>query len=416
MDDTEESSNSEAEGHFKKWSRNALGEYVPVGGIFTDEESATVKAAATLYCSKHQITLSSLCSEYDLRKYHKGAWVEIAKKLPHRSVVSVYRHGIRIMHPFKRGEWTNEEENALIECVIKYGKKYSTIQKKLNRSADACRDKYRELSAEYVNGKWDNDDWEKLLRLVREHLHVAKDMSFEDLVRRIHEQKIVLPWDSLSKKMVNRSRLSCLRKWKGKVKKYTSIPESDSDSSSSQPKKPPKQKKRRKTDEVGKSTKSSNKDKPRKSSKKSHKSSIGIKHASTNASVDSYDSSESSSMDIVVELWSYDKILLERLVSSAYKQMGSVPWATIHHPLGNAMERWNILCDEFYALIDDPNLEDEFSDKPLWEKAQLILNKKRMTIQGARGNVAVKSYDDDEDEKHARQAACTVEALGLPSL
>jgi hypothetical protein len=55
-----------------------------------------------------EISVTRLCSECDHKAELKGAWTEIAKKLPHRSVQSVYRHGLRQLHPFKRGAWSDE--------------------------------------------------------------------------------------------------------------------------------------------------------------------------------------------------------------------------------------------------------------------------------------------------------------------
>jgi hypothetical protein len=82
----------------------------------------------------------------------------------------VYRHGIRQLHPFKRGAWSDEECALLAELVQKLGKKWSAIQSKLNRSADSCRDKHREMSDEFVKGRWKENDTEMLKRVIREQV------------------------------------------------------------------------------------------------------------------------------------------------------------------------------------------------------------------------------------------------------
>ena len=41
--------------------------------------------------------------------------MEIAKCLPKRSVQSIYRHGIRQCHPFKRGVWNDHDVVQLLE-------------------------------------------------------------------------------------------------------------------------------------------------------------------------------------------------------------------------------------------------------------------------------------------------------------
>jgi hypothetical protein len=139
--------------------------------------------------------------------------MEIAKHLPHRSVQSVYRHGIRQLHPFKRGAWSEQETAVLTELVQRMGKKWSAIQTKLNRSADACRDKYREMSDEYVKGRWKDQEMELLKRLVREHLNVDITTDMKSLGRMVEEQNIQIPWSTISKRIGKRSRLSCFKKW-----------------------------------------------------------------------------------------------------------------------------------------------------------------------------------------------------------
>lgn len=139
--------------------------------------------------------------------------MEIAKRLPHRSVQSVYRHGIRQLHPFKRGAWSEQETVHLQELVARMGKKWSAIQTKLNRSADACRDKFREMSDEYVKGRWKDPEMELLRRLVREHLNADPATDMKTLGRMVEEQGIQIPWSNISKRIGKRSRLSCFKKW-----------------------------------------------------------------------------------------------------------------------------------------------------------------------------------------------------------
>jgi len=95
-----------------KWVKNGFGENVPKStalGKFSKEESELVRQAVHNFCEDRQIPVSRLCSECEHKAELKGAWMEISKMLPHRSVQSVYRHGLRILHPFKRGAWTEDE-------------------------------------------------------------------------------------------------------------------------------------------------------------------------------------------------------------------------------------------------------------------------------------------------------------------
>jgi hypothetical protein len=161
----------------------------------------------------YQIPTSRLCSECDHKAELKGAWMEIAKRLPHRSVQSVYRHGIRQLHPFKRGAWSDQECQTLQELVQRMGKKWAAIQAKLNRSADSCRDKYREMSDEFIKGRWKEQETESLKRAIREQLNVGPETDMKELGRMVEERGIQIPWSTISKRMGKRSRLSCFKKW-----------------------------------------------------------------------------------------------------------------------------------------------------------------------------------------------------------
>ena len=198
-----------------KWSKNGYGEGVTrqQTGKFSKEESEVVRKAVEDFCAVKQISVARLCSECDHKAELKGAWMEIAKRLPHRSVQSVYRHGLRQLHPFKRGAWTEEECEILVDLVQRMGKKWASIQQKLNRSADACRDKYREMSDDYVKGRWKENETEMLKRLIREHLNADPTADIKELGKHVEAEGIKIPWSVISKRMLKRSRLSCFKKW-----------------------------------------------------------------------------------------------------------------------------------------------------------------------------------------------------------
>lgn len=198
-----------------KWSKNGYGAPVATkqSGKFTKAESALVQKSIEEFCTAKQISVARLCSECDHKAELKGAWMEIAKCLPHRSVQSVYRHGIRRCHPFKRGAWTEGEAALLQDLVQRMGKKWSAIQTKLNRSADSCRDKYREMSDDFVKGRWREQETELLKRYIREQLNVDPTADMKELGKQVEEQGIQIPWSTISKRMGKRSRLSCFKKW-----------------------------------------------------------------------------------------------------------------------------------------------------------------------------------------------------------
>jgi hypothetical protein len=158
-----------------KWIKNGFGMAVAKNtGKFTAEESEVTRRSIEDYCAAKGISTSRLCSECDHKAELKGAWMEIARKLPHRSVQSVYRHGIRQLHPFKRGAWNAQEVQMLSDLVQRLGKKWSAIQAKLNRSADSCRDKYREMSDDFIKGRWKEQDVEQLKTLIRQFVRLKE--------------------------------------------------------------------------------------------------------------------------------------------------------------------------------------------------------------------------------------------------
>jgi Myb-like DNA-binding domain len=143
-----------------------------------------------------------------------GAWRKISTHFPNRTIQSIYRHSLRMLHPFKRGAWTEEEALRLVQLVASKGKKWTIIQDLLNRHSDACRDKYREVEGDYHRGEWDESETRELETLVRASLcEQDPSVDLSSLAQKIEDENIVIPWTSISKHMKHRSRLACLLKF-----------------------------------------------------------------------------------------------------------------------------------------------------------------------------------------------------------
>jgi len=177
-------------------------------GKFTNAESKLLKISMESYSSKNKISIEMLCHDCINRSKLRGAWLTIAECLPERSVESVYRHGIRLMHKFKRGPWSDVEIEMLEELVEIYGPKWKVIQNQIGRIADACRDKYRERK-QGRSGRWREDEEIALVDAIREHLQINKDVMLNCFPR------VILPWNEISQKVGSRSRVSCINKWEG---------------------------------------------------------------------------------------------------------------------------------------------------------------------------------------------------------
>ena len=384
-----ERNDSDRQNSVNKWNRNGFGKAIePTIGKFSQAESQTVKGAVEEYCTIHGVTPARLCSESDNRTDHlRGAWMEIAKKLPHRTVQSVYRHGLRLMHPFKRGNWSDDETNELLLLVTKHGKKWSEIQVKLNRSADSCRDKYREFHTNYTKGKWQDAESEQLELHVREFLKVGLDVHLTELGRLAEQDSVSIPWSVISKKMKNRSRLSCFKRFQ----QITGMKKTG-------------KKRKRDTSRVnytgnGNTLPASNVSTAANmfqgsGQMSSAQSSISI---STPNPIQAANSEPLAVPDPTADsndMSTYDRQLLNALATSSYARDGDVAWNAVRYPLGDAKERWHELLDKWIEAYGED--EDEVMDRPIWEVAKEILN------QGLEGA-----------EDQAEIAARTVEAVFL---
>jgi hypothetical protein len=247
---------------------------------------------------------------------------------------SIYRHGLRQLHPFKRGAWTEEECEALVNYVQRMGKKWAAIQQKLNRSADACRDKYREMNDEYVRGRWKENETESLKKLIREHLNANPNADIKDIGKMVEAEGLKIPWSSISKRMGKRSRLSCFKKWQ----KMTGL-----FSPSDFHKKP------------------------------SVDESKGRKQAPT-AGVAAAMVASGVSNPIRENRADYDAYLLSELANLNVARASDVTWETIR--LENAQDRWGELLEEFSSGNNIMALR-------LSEIAQLMLERKTSAERAA---------------------------------
>ena len=372
-----------------KWGKNGYGHGVStVTGKFSKEESEKVRRAVKEYCADKNISVARLCSECDHKAELKGAWMEIAKVLPERSVQSVYRHGLRQLHPFKRGLWTEEECETLEMLVSQMGKKWATIQDKLGRSADSCRDKYREMSDSFNRGRWKENETELFKRIIREYLHVEPNADIKELGRMVEAKGIKISWSVISRKMVKRSRLSCFKKWQ-KITGTNSTSEHYKNSGPGNTKK----------DDA--TTSNDEEDAPlvpptplpvvRPARKKIDPPAPLATHTAPTAGAAAAMAASaaiSNPMRMSTPTAEMDSYLLSELAAMDVVRMSDVEWENIR--VENAQDRWMELFEEFQSDVAD----DSYISLPLSSLAQFILDRKTS----------------------AQQAAETVEAVDLPTV
>jgi len=304
------------------------------------------------------------------------------------------------MHPFKRGAWSEEETNELLLLVIKHGKKWSEIQSKLNRSADSCRDKYREFHMDYTKGKWGDEESRELENHVRKFLKVGQDLSLEQLGKLADEDSANVPWSVISQKMKNRSRLSCFKRFQLVTGLKKAIASSSTTSSGNA------------------TVVSAGKKRKRIAATAEPAVKVGVAVNEDNAAAAGDDDDEPlyvkfpdsepipaiDPLPIQVEPLSvadvrtpYDRQLLNHLATSSFTQESEVNWSVVRYPYGDAKGRYEELLDKWIETYGVD--EDEVMDRPLWEVAKEIMN------QGEVVEIA--------EEDQAELAARTVEAVFL---
>jgi hypothetical protein len=159
-------------------------------GKFTKEETDTICEAVKSFCNSKNISVESFCSLGSKKCKVSGAWQIIAKCLPHRSPQSIYRHGVRQLHAFNRGPWTEEECQTLVHYVKIKGSSWAAIQEKLNRTSQSCRDKYRELCNNTNTGPWSHEEVRKFIFLIRDYAKVDANVSMEELRKRVDAKEL----------------------------------------------------------------------------------------------------------------------------------------------------------------------------------------------------------------------------------
>lgn len=204
--------------HDKCWYYNGFGErIIPYLGLFSLEESNLIRKAIENHCKTYDIPVEDFCdSTRDFEKQGLGGgckWKAVAQVLPNRTVSSIRRHGIRIMHPFKRGVWTNEEVELLKALVKEHGKKWVQIQLELRRSSEACRDKYRDLRLGCNSGDWSKQEIHRLEDVVREVAEVSDNVDMAQVAKMIETKEVIVSWIDVSGILGTRSRIACYKKF-----------------------------------------------------------------------------------------------------------------------------------------------------------------------------------------------------------
>ena len=122
-------------------------------GKITEEEEKKIENALCEYAYDKNFTNEQLLSLITEKLTNDNKiWPVISECLPNRSVQSIHNFCHRKYHPNNyKGVWTSEEEKNLLTLVKEYGKKWTIIAEKLDRTSVNVKDKYKELGGENYN-------------------------------------------------------------------------------------------------------------------------------------------------------------------------------------------------------------------------------------------------------------------------
>ncbi|KAL3909553.1 MAG: hypothetical protein SGARI_002549, partial [Bacillariaceae sp.] len=253
--------------------------------------------------------------------------------------------------------------------VSVHGKKWASIGQKINRSADSCRDKHREIDDSYVRGRWKESEVEQLKVLLREHLQADKNADMQELARIVQAQNIKIAWSAISKRMGQRSRLSCFKKWQKMTGLYS-----------------PSEQRSGATTEAQQEEVRAAKTKKMDDADDNQTNRVDTHAAATAGAAAAMAVGVSNPMGSAAEA-DLDLILLADLVACSVRRVSDVEWDTLR--VENAQERWYELMEEFQSSAAD----DSLLAMGVSEIAQHMLDQKTS----------------------AQRAAETVEAVDLPA-
>lgn len=120
-------------------------------GRWSPEEDELLRKAFDDYCHSKGLVGEEkrrLTTETVKGTELHDCWLEISSVFKHRTVRSVMRRAIRLMHPGNhKGAWTDEEKAELVMLVQKHGKAWKKIGSIMNRMPHGVAGTYERLTA-----------------------------------------------------------------------------------------------------------------------------------------------------------------------------------------------------------------------------------------------------------------------------
>ncbi|KNE94272.1 hypothetical protein PSTG_12404 [Puccinia striiformis f. sp. tritici PST-78] len=187
-------------------------------GRFTTTEQTTIEKMIGKYCDEHGLSKEEFAillyqKKNDVSINERGKLKELAPSLgdalPGRPIMSIWKYVKRAYDPqSKLGRWTKEEELTLQEAQKKYGAAWTQISEVVGRSADDCKDRWRNYTCVQGiknSGVWSQEEVDRLTELMNQSKSIFPDPK--DQLSDGH-------WTWVSNQMGgSRSRSQCRIKW-----------------------------------------------------------------------------------------------------------------------------------------------------------------------------------------------------------
>ncbi|POW06291.1 hypothetical protein PSTT_09178, partial [Puccinia striiformis] len=175
-------------------------------------KSRSLKYKKGRFTTTEQTTIEKMIEERCVNN-ERGKLKELAPSLgdalPGRPIMSIWKYVKRAYDPqSKLGRWTKEEELALQEAQKKYGAAWTQISEVVGRSADDCKDRWRNYTCVQGiknSGVWSQEEVDRLTELMNQSKSIFPDPK--DQLSDGH-------WTWVSNQMGgSRSRSQCRIKW-----------------------------------------------------------------------------------------------------------------------------------------------------------------------------------------------------------
>ncbi len=223
------------------WSEHVSGTTKFTRGKWSKAEDEKLRAAIDEFCLERGIDAAS-CAEIAQAPVRgspaAGVWTAVAATFTTRTIRSVMRRGIRLLHPGNhRGAWTDGERESLRKLVARHGRAWKAIGAELNRIPSSCQIVFSRMAIQISGGGGGGggagDTADDAVTLTTAAGHNGWEWSSEEeslLLGAVRKQCVVMiggvesvntdllgsfsgPWAPVSRAVGTRTVSQCIDKW-----------------------------------------------------------------------------------------------------------------------------------------------------------------------------------------------------------